>query len=256
MTRTVIPFILLSLTLGLDGCNQNTKNAVPNDHQETPATSQQSDFDADKQPINADNQPIVADNQQTDSPTTRENTAAEHLDAIAQATDSVKNTIITLVPRFLNCYVMGIMGDEKNIITNYLINANIEYDENGHLYFIELSIDNKKIDGLIETCFARTIPKSFDLNLPDSIKQKISMYPDGVQKFGKLSFLLNVVTKETFITNSQPIGTTHSLEDWESNKIDKHYLSFKNGTLDSIVQLDEISGVPTPTKDAPQIIWQ
>ena len=158
----------------------------------------------------------------------QDNTAAVQTDPIAQATDSVINTITSLAPQFQACY-----GGEATV--NDHIKLHFEYDETGEVYYIESSTDNKKLLGY--ECYAKVIPKSFNFNLPDSTKQEISMYPERVQKFGKLSFSHNVKTQKTFITSSQPIGTKYTPEEW--NGSDRHYLKYQRRKADN-AETDEL----------------
>ena len=126
----------------------------------------------------------------------QDNTVTAQPDVIAQATDSVKNRITSLAQLFQYCYISAIKKDNTNLPANHQIKYNLEYDETGYVYFIQPSTDNKKLNFIIDKCFNETIPNKFNLNLPDSIRQEISIYPEGVQKFGKLSFSHNVKTKK------------------------------------------------------------
>ena len=157
----------------------------------------------------------------------QDDTAAAQPDPIAQATDSVLNTITSLSPQFQACY-------NGEISVKDYIKLHFEYDENGVVYYIESSTDNKKLS---YSCYEKVIPKSFNFNLPDSTKQEISMYPDRVQKFGKLSFSHNVKTQKTFITSSQPIGTKYTPEDWAGS--DRHYLQYQKRKADN-AEADEL----------------
>ena len=168
----------------------------------------------------------------------QDNTVTAQPDVIAQATDYVKNRITSLDHLFQYCYINAIKKDNTNLPANHLIKYNLEYDETGYVYFIQPSTHNKKLNSMIDKCFNETIPNKFNLNLPDSIRQEISMYPEGVQKFGKLSFSHNIKTKETTITSSQPIGTKHTPEDWESNNIDKHFIKYQKRNADLNAETD------------------
>lgn len=92
------------------------------------------------------------------------------------------------------------------------LSYSLEYDEYGYIYYIEdtFSRNYKKWDGcepVYDSCFRKTLPKSFKFDLSDIVKN----YPDNVQRFGRIKLVFNTNTNQVSIIDaySKPIGTIH-----------------------------------------------
>ena len=133
---------------------------------------------------------------------------------IAQATQSVYDSLYALAPKFKKCYNKALKYvDNDGMPLNYTGGRiDLEYDENGIIYWKDAPGFKPKpmrAEASMTGCYKSTLPKSFDIHLQDVV----SNYPDNVQKFGRLRFLYNpnsdiVEIVEAF---SSPIGTTHNL---------------------------------------------
>ena len=156
---------------------------------------------------------------------------------ISASTKTIYDAIIAKSPRVKECYDRAI-EKTKTLNPDFVASADsiaydIEYDEFGVVYIIlttygQQAFNVAAFETLYDSCFRKRFPRKafdeIDFNLSEIVKD----YPDGIQKFGRVRVVYDPKEGAVHIDNdkSYPIGTAHTIRDWNFNNVNRFYRSW------------------------------
>lgn len=155
-------------------------------------------------------------------------------DIISASTKAIYDVIIAKSPEVKRCYDRAIEKTKTFnpdfVASGDSIAYDIEYDEFGVVYIIlttygQQAFNVAAFETLYDSCFRKEFPKEVFKEVDFNLSEIVKDYPDGIQKFGRVRVVYDPKASAVHIDNdkSYPIGTAHTLMDWNFNNINRFY---------------------------------